>query len=133
METRKLAIALVAFINAIHDASGELAEELEKLTSEDGDGDDDKDDKGGKSGSGSARSSKKSADKGGKGKSKEDDDEPSEDDMVDAVRGAQKVLESADIKKILKKHGKAERASEIEPENRRAAIDALAKAVEDAE
>lgn len=130
METRKLAIALVAFINAIHDASGELAEEIEKLTAEEGD-----DPKEGKA-SRSRPDNKggKAASKNRSSKDKDDsDDEPSEDDMVDAVRGAQKVLESADIKKILKKHGKAERASEIEPENRQAAIDALEKAVEDAE
>lgn len=128
METRKLAAALVAFLNAVHEAADEASEEIEKLMSEDGDGDDPKEAKAGKSSSRPPRSASKN-----RGKDKDDDDEPSEDDMVDAVRGAQKVLASADIKKILKKHGKAERASEIEPENRQAAIDALEKAIEKAE
>lgn len=129
METRKLAAALVAFINAVHDAGAEAAEAIEKLMAEDGDGDEAAGGKGGKRGS-------KDKDKGSKNRSskdKDDGDEPSEDDVVDAVRAAQKVLESADIKKLLKKHGKADRASEVEEEHRQAVIDALEKAVEDAE
>jgi hypothetical protein len=129
METRKLAVALVAFINALQEASAEFAEALEKQVSADGDGDDPKPARSSRAGKTGGKDTSKT-----RGKDKDDDgDEPSEDDMVDAVRGAQKVLESADIKKILKKHGKAERASEIEPENRQAAIDALEKAVEAAE
>lgn len=131
METRKLAVAIVAFFNAIHEASGEAAEEIEKLIAEDEDGGDAK---GAKEGKSSSRPSRAASKNRGKDKDEDkDDDEPSEDDMVDAVRGAQKVLESVAIKKLLKKYGKAERASEIEPENRQAAIDALEKAVEEAE
>jgi hypothetical protein len=116
METRKLAALLVTVLNA-------AAEQIEEAMSEDaGDG---KEGKGGKD---------KEEKAGGKRRRNDKQvDDPSEDDIVDAVRGAQKVLESNDVKKILKKHGKAERASEVEPENRQAVIDALEKAVEDAD
>lgn len=122
MELRALVVALISILNF-------ATETLEKLVSEDEGG-------GGKGGK-----SKPAAGKASRGKKKdeeeeeeeEEEDEVSEDDVVDAVRSAQKVLESADIKKILKKHGKADRASEVEPELRQKVIDALEKAVEDAE
>ncbi len=125
MELRALVVALISIANF-------AAETLEKLVADGEEGD-------GKSSKRSARGKTSSR---GKGKDKDDDDdkdedkdgdEPSEDDVVDAVRAAQKVLESADVKKLLKKHGKADRASEVEPEHRQAVIDALEKAVEDAE
>lgn len=133
METRKLALIIVSGLNS-------LVEEIEKLANEDDDGDG-KEGKGSGSSRSSARSktsSKNSSRKGRDDDDKDDDadgdgDAPSEDDVIDAVRGAQKVLESADIKKILKKHGKADRASEVEEEHRQAVIDALEKAVEAAE
>ena len=122
MEIRALVVALVAICNF-------AAETLEKLLAEDG-------------GDGKAsRSEKPSRSRPSRAKGKENDDdddkddddnddEPSEDDIVDAVRAAQKVLEKADITKILKKHGKAERATEVEPDMRQAVIDALEKAVD---
>ena len=116
MELRALVVALISILNF-------ASETLEKLVSEDEGGEK----KGGKS-STKAKSSRSS-----KAKDKDEEEEVSEDDVVDAVRAAQKVLESADIKKLLKKHGKADRASEVEPELRQKVIDALEKAVEDAE
>lgn len=134
METRKLALLLITILNS-------AVEQIEEAVSEEGEAKEDKPAKA--SGGGRKRpetvkptSTKKHGAKDDDDSDDDDDDkgdEPSEDDVVDAVRGAQKVLESADIKKILKKHGKAERASEVEPENRQAVIDALEKAVEDAE
>lgn len=122
MELRALVVALISILNF-------ASETLEKLVSEDEGGD------GKKSGKSSTKTkSSRSKKEDDDDDDKDDDgDEPSEDDVVDAVRAAQKVLESADIKKILKKHGKANRASEVEPENRQKVIDALEKAVEDAE
>jgi hypothetical protein len=122
MELRALVVALVAICNF-------AAETLEKLLSEDGDGKETRAAKPARSRPSRAKKEEKEDD------DKDDDDdkdgdEPSEDDIVDAVRAAQKVLEKADITKILKKHGKAERATEVEPEHRQAVIDALEKAVD---
>lgn len=129
METRALVVALVAILNF-------GAETLEKLLSEDGDG--------GKEKPSRSRPSRAKASAKGKEKDADDDadkdddddadgDEPSEDDVIDAVRAAQKVIEKVAITKILKSKGKADRASEVEPEHRQAVIDALEKAIEDAE
>lgn len=115
---RALVVALISILNF-------ASETLEKLVSEDEGGEK----KGGKL-SKSSRSKKEDDDDDDKDG---DGDEPSEDDVVDAVRAAQKVLESADIKKILKTHGKADRAKEVEPELRQKVIDALERAIEDAE
>lgn len=128
MELRAFVVALVSILNF-------ASETLDKLVSEDGEG------KSGKSSGKSSRPSRSSRSSKEKDDDKDDDDkdddkdgdEPSEDDVVDAVRAAQKVLESADIKKLLKKHGKADRASEVEPELRQKVIDELEKAVEAAE
>lgn len=132
METRKLAVLLITVLNS-------AVEELEKIVNEDEDDGGEKDDKPARPSRSSSSKGKASSSKN-RAKDKDEDDDkdndsdaPSEDDVVDAVRGAQKVLESADIKKILKKHGKADRASEVEEEHRQAVIDALEKAVEDAE
>jgi len=122
MELRALVVALISILNF-------ASETLEKLVSEDEGGEK----KGGKS-STKAKSSRSSKAKDkDEEEEEEEEEEVSEDDVVDAVRAAQKVLESADIKKLLKKHGKADRASEVEPELRQKVIDALEKAVEDAE
>lgn len=134
MEIRKLVVALIAIGNF-------AVETLEKLVSEDGDAQPEKEEKPSRSRSKPETVKPKTTSKNGK-PAKDDDeenddddagDEPSEDDVIDAVRGAQKVLEGADVKKILKKYGRAERASEVEPEHRQAVIDALEKAIEDAE
>jgi len=121
MELRALVVALVAICNF-------AAETLEKLLSEDGDG---KETRAKPARSRPSRAKKEEKDDDDdKDDDDKDGDEPSEDDIVDAVRAAQKVLEKADITKILKKHGKAERATEVEAEHRQAVIDALEKAVD---
>lgn len=130
METRALAVALIAILNFAVDT-------LEKLVSEDG---------GEKAKEKGARPSRAKAKTSSRSKKDDDDDadaddadddkdsdEPSEDDIIDAVKAAQKVIDKADITKILKSKGKADRASEVEPERRQAVIDALEKAIEDAE
>lgn len=66
-------------------------------------------------------------------KEEEEETEPSEDDVIDAVRAAQKVIEKAEIAKILKTKGRAARASEVEPARRQAVIDALSEAVDAAD
>ena len=117
MEIRKFTATLITILNF-------AAEELEKLMSEDGEKKVEKEDKPARPSRGANKTSPK----------KDDDDEhPTEDDIVDAVRGAQKTLETAVVKKIIKTKGKADRASEVEPELRQAVIDALEKAIEDAE
>src|SRR5690606_8787135 len=121
MELRALVIALISILNF-------AVETLEKLVSEDG-GDGEKNGKP----STKAKSSRSSKAKAKDEEEEEEKGEVSEDDVIDAVRAAQKVLERADIKKILKKHGNADRASEVEPELRQKVIDALEKAIEDAE
>lgn len=123
METRTVLLALIAILNF-------AAETLEKVIAEDGDGED----------AAPSRKSRAKAKAKGKPKDEEeeddaddsdsDSDEPSEDDVIDAVRGAQKVLEKADIEKILMKYGKVKRASEVKEEHRKKVIDALEKAVE---
>ena len=116
METQKLGVLLTTFANSVAKAGEALAEALEELNSAQADGE-----ASGKRGSG-----------GGK-RSKSGDDAPDEDDVIDAVRAAQKVLDGDDIKKLIRKHGKAARASEVEADNRQALLDALEKAVADAD
>lgn len=148
METRKLASIFVSFLNAFIQVAEEAVEMVEKELAK---GDDDKPEKGEKKkdeekssrSSRSSRSSKKDDDDDDddddekKGDDDDDDDdkkkgddEPSEDDCVDAVRAALKVLDRADVTKLVKKYGKADKASEVEPENRQKLIDALEKAVD---
>lgn len=135
METRKLALALITGLNA-------MAQALEEAAGEDGGEGEEENEREERR---SSRSKKKTTSR--RSRSRDDDDadddkddddaeegdHPDEDEIVDAVKAAQKVLESADIKKLLKKHGKADRASEVEPELRQKVIDALDKAVEAAE
>lgn len=118
METRVLVVALISILNF-------AVETLEKLVSEDG-GDAEKE-------KGARPSRAKKAAKPAKDEDEDDDEVPTEDDVIDAVRAAQKVLEKDDISKILMKYAKAKRASEVEEGYRKRVIDALAKAVEDAE
>lgn len=144
METRTLAAVVVTFLNKLADVAGEAAKELDEAISADTDGDarttrrprKDDDEKEERS---SRRSRSKDDDddekeekKGSRRSSKDEDDEPSEDDVVDAVRAAQKVLERNDVAKLVKKYGRAERSKDVKPENRQALIEALEKAVEDA-
>lgn len=145
METRKLASIIVSFLNAIVSCCEEAAEMINKELAKSDD-----DAPAGKSGKSSSRSKAKDDDDEkeekparGKGKAKdeeeeEDDDneeeessdEPSEEDCVDAARAALKVLDRAEVSKIIKKYGKADKASEVEPELRQKVIDALEKAVD---
>jgi len=68
----------------------------------------------------------------GKGKGKEDE-APEADDVVAAARGAMKVIGRPAVEKIIKKVGKAEKSAEVDAELRQDVIDALEKAVEDAD
>lgn len=131
METRALVVALIAILNFAVDT-------LEKLVSEDG-GEKAKE-KGARPSRAKAKTSSRSkkdddddADADDADDDDKDSDEPSEDDIIDAVKAAQKVIDKADIRKIVKSKGKADRANEVEPERRQAVIDALEKAIEDAE
>lgn len=125
METRSFVVALVAILNFAVDT-------LEKLISEDGG--DEKSARPNRAKSSEAKPRKgDDEDKGGKDDKDDEDDEVSEDELIDAVRAAQKVLEKADIAKILKAKGKAARASEVEASRRKAVIDALEEAIENAD
>lgn len=154
MEPRKLAAAIVSILN-------DGAEKIEKLMAQDGDDaktdddekptrrsraskdkDDEDDDKE------TARPSRAGK---SKTKPKDDDDDDDDDDdkdgddddddkdgkhpleaeVVRAARGALKVLETVDVAKIIKKYGKAPKATEVKPHLRRAVIDALEQAVID--
>lgn len=128
MDTRKLATAVTRYANSVAEAGEALAADVEKLMSADGDeGKDESSSSGGKSSRSSARSERSSrADKDDDDK----DDEPSEEDIAKAARAALKVLDSAEVKKVIKKHGKADRATEVEPKYRKATIAALEEAVE---
>lgn len=149
MEIRSLVAILITLTNAIGEAASAAAEELEKLMSADG-GDEVVPDK-------PARKSRKKVDdeddepparnrpSRAKAKAKDEDedeeeeeeeeenDEPSEDDVIDAVRAAQKVLPRDDIAKLVKKFGKAERSRDVKPENRRHLIVNLERAIKNAE
>lgn len=145
MEPRKLAATIVAILN-------DGAERIEKLIAADGDEEGDavettKDKK--KAGktppSRNTRSTKKKdEDEDDDDKDDDDDDDddddaddanddkvPTEADIVKAVRGALKVLEKEDVVKHIKKHGKAEKATDVKPERRAAVIEALEQAVID--
>lgn len=138
MDARRLATILVAGLNS-------LTEEIEKEISADKDGGDKGDDSDGKASRGRERPSRAGRGRDeparGRGKSDDDDDdpktddgdEPTEADIVKAARAALKVIEQDDVKAIIKKHGKAERATEVKPERRQAVIDALEKAVDEAD
>lgn len=137
METRKLASVIVSGLN-------DLAEKIEEALAEDGG------DEGGKgkgkdraSSSTSSRSSRSSARGKDADESDDDDDdkddddgdgdEPSSDDCVKAARAALKVLEKDEVTKIVKKYGKVEKSADVPADKRQAVIDALEKAVEEAE
>jgi hypothetical protein len=130
MTSRALAVALIAICNF-------AAKTLEKAVAEDGDGDEGKEEKTGSRSSNASRDTSKKGGSNSKGKDKDDDSDddaaPSEDDIIDAVRAAQKVLEKKDVVAILKKHGKSERATEVDESRRQAVIDALEKAVDEAD
>lgn len=124
MDARRLAAILIAACN-------QIVEELEKELSADKDGGGERDER-------SSRRERPS--RAGRGKDDDDrgrgvgsDDEPGEDDIVRATRAALKVLEEDDVKALIKKHGKAGRATEVKPEHRQAVIDALEKAVDEAQ
>lgn len=154
METRSLATILVAFLNAVGAAASEAAGEVEKLISAEGDGDEGGDEKPARRSRAKAKASEEKpartrpsrakskdededdddADEDDDGDEEEDgDDEPSEDDVIDAVRAAQKVLPRDEVVKLVKKFGKAERSRDVKPENRRHLIVNLEKAIKNAE
>ncbi len=145
MDIKKVVAILVTGLN-------DMAEELEKLKSaeaeetpgrkgraskDDDDGDDDDKPARGKR---AAKDDDDDKPARGKGKGKdeeeeeeeEDDDEPSEADIAKAARGALKVLEKDDVVKLIKKFGKADRATEVKASLRQAVIDALEEAIEEA-
>ena len=153
METRKLASIIVSAFNALIQC---LEEGVEMINKELAKSDDDAP-ASAKSGKSSGRSKTKDDDddekptaRRGKAKKEEEDDdedaseekeeeedetnegdEPSEEDCVDAARAALKVLDRADVSKIIKKYGKADKASEVKPELRQKVIDALEKATDE--
>lgn len=130
MEIRTLVVAFVAIFNF-------AATTLEKLLSGDGSTSDVPTTRRSRSTSSRSRSSSSKAvddeDTVEDDNDNTDDDTPSEDDIIDAVKAAQKILEKTDISKILMKYGKASRATEVAAANRQRVIDALEKAIDDAE
>lgn len=125
---RKMTAQVIKVFGEIRDACDAGIEELEKSLAEDGD--EGKDGKSEGRGSRSSRNSESSRSSSHSARDKDDDDEPSEDDIVKAARDALKVLDPGEVKKIIKKHGKAEKASEVEPKYRKAAIEALEEAAD---
>lgn len=153
METRKLASIVVSCCNALIQVLTETVEMVEKELAKDKDdnGKSEKEKSGERSSSSSRRkeaTSRLDAKNKEKEKAKDDDeddddededdekkddgDEPSLEDLQDAVRAALKVCENVDVVKCLKKHGKAKKASEVEPDMRGAAIKGLEKLVDEA-
>lgn len=124
MKTTALAALIVSILN-------NAAQEIETAISESGEEDESEETRSDKE---KNKESKGAKEKGVKSKSKEDDDDgdvPSESDIVEAVRAALKVLEKKEVSKIIKKYGKADRATEVDAELRQKVIDALEKAIED--
>lgn len=124
MKTTALAALIVSILN-------NAAQEIETAISENGEDESEET----RASEGEDKESKGAKGKGVKGKSKGDDDSgdaPSESDIVEAVRAALKVLEKKEVSKIIKKYGKADRATEVDEELRQKVIDALEKAIEDA-
>jgi hypothetical protein len=130
VETRKLAAIVVSLCNALVDCLNEGIEMIEKELAK---GDDDtpvkekaKSEKPKRPG----RAGKVEKEEEEEEEEEETSDEPSEDDCVDAARAALKVLDRNAVAKLIKKHGKAEKASEVEAEYRQKVIDELEKAVD---
>jgi hypothetical protein len=129
MDARKLATILVSGLNDLavelekalsgDDDGEEVAKKKKKRTTEDDDTEDE-DDKPKK---------KKKTDDDDDGA----DDEPSEEDFVAAAKKAVKKLDRDTVKKIIKKVGKADAAADVDPTKRQAVLDALDKAIDDAE
>ncbi len=141
MEPRKLAAAIVAILN-------DGAEKIEKLIAADADdaGDDEDRKKGGKAASarpsraGKTKPKDEDADDEDEDEDEEEDDEDEEEedegeaseaDIVKAARGALKVLDKDVVVKLIKKHGKAEKATEVKAALRAKVIEALEQAVAD--
>lgn len=127
METRALVVALIAILNFAVDT-------LEKLVASDGAGPASKE-KGGRKSRAKAKSKVEDEDEDDDEDEDEDedDDELTEDKVVDAVRAAQKAIDRNQVAKIVKKYGKAERASEVKPENRAKLLAELKKAIDEAD
>jgi len=140
MEPRKLAAAIVAILN-------DGAEQIEKLIAADvgdKDADDDNGDDKKKRGTSTSTSRNSRSSRSTKAKDEDEDEDEDEDDedededaeaseadIVKAARGALKVLEKDDVVKIIKKHGKADKATEVKPALRAKVIEALEQAVAD--
>lgn len=139
MEVRKLAVATVSALNAIIKAAEDGIADIEELLSaDDGDGKDkggEKErgsrDRGGKSGE---RESSRGSSRGSSRDRDAKDKEPAtEKQIVSATRAALKILEEEDVAEIIEKHGDgAKKATEVEPEFRQDVIDALDKAMDEA-
>lgn len=140
MKLRAVVAALIAGFNA-------QVEELEKLMSEDGDAEepeekparrsrtsrkDEEEDEPEEKPARRSRAKKEEEEEPEDDDADADGDNPSEDDIVDAVRAAQKVLEKDDVVAVIRKYGKKDRASQVPADRRQAVIDALEKAVDDA-
>lgn len=144
MQVRQLVVGLIAGLNS-------LVDELEKVLGEDGEpGEEDlKEDKPRRR----SRAAKEDPpeDKPRRSRARKDDDdddadkddaedddddkggdEPSEDDIIDAVKAAQKICDKDDIAAIIRKYGKCDRASQVPDDRRAAVIKALDKLVDEA-
>jgi len=134
MKTTALAALIVSILNKVVSVLDNAAQEIETAISESGEENEGEETRSGKGSTGAKE-------KGAKGASKDDDrdgdddddgdrDTPSESDIIEAVRAALKVLEKTKVAKIIKKYGKADRASEVDEELRQKVIDELEKAIE---
>lgn len=124
MDTRKVAALMIAYAAALAAAGEELSEGLEKLMSSDKDGEDTP-----------ARSRPSRA----KGKDKDADPDPDDGDddpseaLIKKAREALKVCDKADVLKAIKKHGKADRASEVAEKYAEATTEALQELIDNAD
>lgn len=135
MDVRTLAVALIAGLNA-------MVEKLEEAVSADGEEEQEekparrsrsrKEEEEEESEEKPARRSRSKKDEEEEDDDKDDSDAPSEDDIIDAVRAAQKVLAKDDVVAVIRKYGKKDRASQVPEDRRQAVIDALEKAIDEA-
>ena len=79
-----------------------------------------------------SRSRKKDEDDEPEDEPEDDGDNPSEDDIIDAVRAAQKVCDKDEVVAVIRKYGKCDRASQVPEDRRQKVIDALEKLVDEA-
>lgn len=123
MSTRKLALILIAGLNEIVANLEEVNNESEadadvkpKKTKPPKDEDDD------------AKPAKKKASKAAE---PDEDDEPTEEDVIKAVKGAVKLITRPEVRKLIKKYGKADEVEDVNPKYYGALLDALEEACDE--